>query len=119
MGRWPLPEGEALRFRFFEIEHPVDAELIGQHAKPGAPERVLERHRHLSLIANCGEELFEFLLTLTVHANRKIAALLKWHAGHGIGSHQHSGSVRQPCVHDSIFRLWRMITGHLGERHHV
>jgi hypothetical protein len=42
-------------FPLLKIEHPIDAEPIGERSKSCAPERILERHRDLSFFAERGK----------------------------------------------------------------
>src|SRR5262249_22704491 len=42
----------------FAVDHPRYAELIDKHAKPGGPEGLLDRHRHLPVFSQCVKYAF-------------------------------------------------------------
>ena len=48
------------------VEHPVDAEAIGQRAPIGSPEHFLQRHFHRAAFLECGEQAVGRLENQTV-----------------------------------------------------
>jgi hypothetical protein len=47
--------------RFVHVEHPIDPELVGKHAKAGCPEGLLQRHSGLAILRQRVEELVGFI----------------------------------------------------------
>src|SRR5713101_8701807 len=82
-----------LLLRFVEVEHPVDAKLVGEHPETSGPKRLLQWHRDLALFAQCSEEFLNLLRALTGGGNREIVGLLEGHAGHCVRRHQDRGSL--------------------------
>ena len=76
----PHPPDFALFPGRAKAEHPADAELIGQHPKAPAPERVVQRHGDLAVFTKGVEYFLHFGLGLAVEADREIVPLLKSHA---------------------------------------
>ena len=74
-------------FGFFEIEHPVDAELVDEHTEASAPECVLKRHCDFAVLSECSKEFLYFLKAFTTDGERDVVSRREGHAGHGIGSH--------------------------------
>src|SRR5207244_1829595 len=69
----------SLRLWPLEIEHPIDAELIGEHPEASAPKRVLERHVDFAVLAHSREKCFDLLDTLALHGERDIVSLAERH----------------------------------------
>ena len=53
--RLQVSPGKESRSSLFAVDHPRDAESVGNHAEAGRPERLLERHAHLPAFSQCVE----------------------------------------------------------------
>src|SRR2546426_9472909 len=65
---------ESLLFLREDVDHPVNAELVGDHAERVPPELLRERHVNLSSPTKLGEHLSEFAAVLTAEAHVDVVA---------------------------------------------
>src|SRR5262245_63832001 len=81
------------------IDHPRNAELVGQHAETGGPERLLDRHAHGTVVGERRKNAFSFFRIVGLDRHVEALRFLEM-IGWCIGAHQYVVAKDEACVHD-------------------
>src|SRR5258708_1940626 len=101
------------------VEHPVDAELVREHAEPGVPELIGKRHHDRAALGHCCEQAIDLFDTLAIDIHQHVVALRDRFARHAIGGHDDGVATRKASVHDTVLIAGRHGSIGLREHHHV
>src|SRR5258707_6194767 len=82
--------------------HPVDAELVREHAEPGVPELVGKRHHDGAAPGHCGKQAIDLFDALAIDVHPHVVALRNGFARHAIGGHEDAVATRKASVHDAV-----------------
>src|SRR5215203_5283419 len=89
--------------RLADVDHPLDAELIGALTEQITPHLLLERQRDRAALGKLVPVAAQLLLVVTAEADGDVVARVALHAWRRVGAHQGETAVGlQLTMHDAV-----------------